>query len=216
MATTTEKTLDYYIIILDESGSMFDHAGDTIGSLKQFHKSQQEISHPDSKFIVNTFNNKMKQRFAGTIGTELGFDYRPEGTTALFDAVGESITDTLNYLAKAEQKPCDVYVIILTDGEENSSRNYTGNIIKQMIETQKSADWKFIFMGANQDAMFNGNRIGIDNGSCLTYTQNSHATPNAFRCVSDGIKRQKKYYSATKESCQVAFTENERDDASAT
>jgi hypothetical protein len=189
---------------------MFEHTKDTLGSLKQFHKSQQEVSHVDSKFVVNTFNNKVETRFTGTIGSDLVFNYRPEGSTALYDAIGQTITNTLNYLAKADTKPKDVYLIILTDGEENSSRSYSSENIKKMIEGQKAADWKFIFLAANQDAMFSGNTLGIEKGACLSYAQNKNATPNAFRCVSEGIKRQKKYSKSTAESCQVSFTECER------
>lgn len=210
MAVSVEKTIDYYCIILDESGSMFAHTNDTIGSLKQFHKTQQEVSHAHSKFVVNTFNNKVGTRFSGTIGTDLVFNYRPEGATALYDAIGQTITDTLNYLAKADTKPKDVYLIIITDGEENSSRSYSGETIKKMIETQKAADWKFIFLAANQDAMFSGGSLGIEKGACLSYAQNKNATPNALRCVSEGIKRQKGYSKTSVESCQVAFTECER------
>lgn len=210
MSASIEKTIDYYCIILDESGSMFDHTKDTLGSLKQFHKSQQDASHVDSKFVVNTFNNKMDTRFTGTIGTDLVFNYRPEGSTALYDAIGETITNTLNYLAKADTKPKDVYLIILTDGEENSSRSYSGETIKKMIETQKAADWKFIFLAANQDAMFSGNKLGIEREACLSYAQNKNATPNAFRCVSEGIKRQKMHTDSNVKSSQVAFTECER------
>jgi hypothetical protein len=213
MSASTEKTIDYYCIILDESGSMFEHTKDTLGSLKQFHASQKDVSHANSKFVVNTFNTKVETRFNGTIGTDLAFNYKPEGSTALYDAIGQTITNTLNYLAKAETKPKDVYMIILTDGEENSSRSYSGDTIRQMIETQKAADWKFIFLAANQDAMFSGNKIGIEKGACLSYAQNKNATPNAFRCVSEGIKRQKAYSNTAVESCQVAFTECERLDA---
>lgn len=216
MSATTEKSFDYYCIILDESGSMFDHTKDTIGSLKQFHASQKEVSHNDSKFIVNTFNNKVEQRFSGTVGSELTFTYKPEGSTSLYDAIGQTITGTLNYLAKAEKKPKDVYMIILTDGEENSSSSYSGDTIKNMIETQKAADWKFIFLAANQDAMFSGNKLGIEKGACLSYAQNKNATPNAFRCVSEGIKRQKyvaKSASGVLGTCQVEFTADERMDA---
>jgi hypothetical protein len=212
MAIAPEKSIDYYSIVIDESGSMFDHTKDTLGSLKQFHASQKDVSHADSPFVVNTFNNKVETRFNGTIGTELVFNYRPEGSTALYDAIGQTITNTLNYLAKAATKPKDVYMIILTDGEENSSRTYSCDTIKTMIETQKAADWKFIFLAANQDAMFSGGNLGIEKGSCLSYAQNKNATPNAMRCVSDGIKRQKGYKGSI-ESCQVAFTEHERMDA---
>lgn len=210
MSASVEKSIDYYCIILDESGSMFDHTKDTIGSLKQFHKTQQDVSHVDSKFVVNTFNNKVETRFSGTIGTDLVFNYRPEGSTALYDAIGQTITNTLNYLAKADNKPKDVYLIILTDGEENTSRSYSGETIKKMIETQKAADWKFIFLAANQDAMFSGNKLGIERGACLSYAQNKNATPNAFRCISEGIKRQKMSTKLNVESRQVAFTECER------
>lgn len=213
MAIAPEKSIDYYSIIIDESGSMFDHTKDTLGSLKQFHASQKDVSHAASQFVVNTFNNKVETRFNGTIGSELVFNYRPEGSTALYDAIGQTITNTLNYLAKAETKPKDVYMIILTDGEENSSRSYAKDTIKQMIETQKAVDWKFIFLAANQDAMFSGGNLGIERGACLSYAQNKNATPNALRCVSDGIKRQKAYSKTASESCQVAFTEFERMDA---
>jgi hypothetical protein len=210
MSAPVEKSYDYYCIILDESGSMVDHTKDTLGSLKQFHKSQQEVSHVDSKFVVNTFNNKVETRFTGSIGSALEFKYTPTGSTALYDAIGQTITNTLNYLAKADTKPKDVYLIILTDGEENSSQSYSGDTIKKMIETQKAADWKFIFLAANQDAMFSGGSLGIERGSCLSYAQNKNATPNAFKCVSEGIKRQKMHAKSNLETCQVAFTECER------
>ena len=213
MSTSIEKSIDYYSIIIDESGSMYDHTKDTLGSLKQFHASQKDVSHADSKFVVNTFNTKVETRFNGTIGSELVFNYKPDGSTALYDAIGQTITNTLNYLAKADTKPKDVYMIIITDGEENSSQSYSGDTITKMIETQKAADWKFIFLAANQDAMFSGGNIGIERGACLSYAQNKNATPNALRCVSEGIKRQKAYSKTSSESCQVAFTECERMDA---
>lgn len=204
---SVEKSVDYYAIILDESGSMVEHTKDTLGSLKQFYKSQQEVSHKNSKFVINTFNNKVETRFTGTIGADLVFNYNPTGLTALYDAIGKTITDTLNYLAKSTQKPNDIYIIILTDGEENSSHFYSGSAIKKMIETQKAADWKFIFLAANQDAMFSGGSLGIEKNSCLSYAQNRLATQNAVYGLSEGIKRQK---ASNTRGCQVEFTSGER------
>ena len=75
-----------------------------------------------------------------------------------------------------------------------------------MIAKQKEADWKFIFLGANQDAILSGGDIGVERGACLSYGQNKHDTPMAMLNVSRGIERQKM---VGKES-QVAFTAEER------
>ena len=203
------ESLDYYAIILDESGSMESHRDDTLGSLRQFHRAQQAISSGKSKFIVRTFSDKGSVRFDGLLENKLDFAYNPTGGTALYDAIGACVNDTLNYLAKISDpacKPKDIYIIIITDGQENSSRTYNKTLIKDMIAKQKEADWKFIFLGANQDAVLSGGDIGVERGACLSYGQNKHDTPMAMLNVSRGIERQKMFGKGS----QVAFTAEER------
>jgi len=210
MSATSAQTYDYYAVILDESGSMHDFAKDTLGSLRQFFNDQRKISTSDSQFLVTTFNTTTEPRFKGTLASELAFKYSPCGNTALYDAIGSTVTEVLNSLSRLDRKPNDVYVIIITDGYENSSRKYTQAAVKEIIEKQKSHDWKFVFLGANQDAFKTGGSIGVTADSCLNYAQNAMATPQALNAVSNGIKRQK-FAKANGLSCSsVQFTSAER------
>jgi hypothetical protein len=210
MSAASAQTFDYYAVILDESGSMHDFARDTLGSLRQFFNDQRKISTSDSQFLVTTFNTTTDLRFKGTLASELAFKYSPCGNTALYDAIGSTVTEVLNSLSRLDRKPNDVYVIIITDGFENSSRKYTQVAVKDLIEKQKSHDWKFVFLGANQDAFKTGGAIGVTADSCLNYAQNAMATPQALNAVSNGIKRQK-FAKANGLSCSsVQFTSAER------
>ncbi len=209
-STTTAQTFDYYAVILDESGSMHDFAKDTLGSLRQFFNDQRKISTSDSQFHVTTFNTNTEPRFNGTLASELTFKYAPCGNTALYDAICGTVNDVLNSLNRLDRKPNDVYIIIITDGYENSSRKYNQTAVKELIEKQKSHDWKFVFLGANQDVFKTGGSIGVSMDSCLNYAQNSYATPQALNAVSNGIKRQK-FAKANGFSCSsVQFTDVER------
>ena len=121
-----------------------------------------------------------------------------------------TVNDVLNTLSRLDRKPNDIYIIIITDGHENSSRKYTQTAVKELIEKQKSHDWKFVFLGANQDAFKAGSSIGVSTDSCLNYAQNSYATPQALNAVSNGIRRQK-FAKANGLSCSsVQFTDVER------
>ncbi len=208
--TATAQTFDYYAVILDESGSMYDFAKDTLGSLRQFFNDQRKISTSDSQFHVTTFSTTTEPRFKGTLASELSFKYSPCGNTALYDAIGGTVNDVLNSVSRLDRKPNDVYIIIITDGYENSSSKYNQAAIKELIEKQKAHDWKFVFLGANQDAFKTGGSIGVSLDSCLNYAQNSTATPQALNAVSNGIKRQKAAKSMGLSCSSVQFTSAER------
>lgn len=204
-STNVQATFDYYAVILDESGSMFDFKRDTLGSLYQFFSEQRKVSTTDSPFIVTTFNSTTELRFKGTLADDLSFKYSPSGNTALYDAIGTTIMEVLNSLNKMDRKPNDIYIIILTDGHENSSQKYNCLTVKDLIEKQKANDWKFVFIGANQDALKTGGAIGVNLDSCLNYAQNAYATQQAMYAVSRGIYRQKQ-----SRASGVKFNPNER------
>lgn len=92
--------------------------------------------------------------------------------TALYDAIGRGATELgLALAAKPEdQRPDKVVVVILTDGYENASQEYTPGSIKEMIERQTNDySWTFTFLGANQDAILEAGKIGITRDAALTY-----------------------------------------------
>lgn len=102
--------------------------------------------------------------------------YQPDGMTPLFDAMGEAfshlrqITDT--------QTDSNVLVTILTDGEENSSREYNGKSIKSIIENLKEKNWTFTYIGANHDVEKFAISISIENS--LSYHANEDGVKKMF------------------------------------
>lgn len=93
------------------------------------------------------------------------FKLVPRGSTALLDAVGRAITETGSRLAamKETERPSLVIFVIVTDGQENSSRTFTREKIREMIQHQRTVyKWPFTFLAANQDAFAEAASLGID------------------------------------------------------
>ena len=102
--------------------------------------------------------------------------------TALYDAIAHTMVITDQYVAA--NKPDQVLFVIMTDGQENSSREFDRQRIMEMIEDrQKTADYEFIYLGANQDAYTVGDGIGIRGGRTLDYA----ASPAAARATMDKL-----------------------------
>ena len=80
-------------------------------------------------------------------------NYRPQGWTNLYDAIGETIINTDKRIRELDHVPAVLFVII-TDGEENSSRTHTLDSVKNLIKAREEDGWTFIYMGANQDVDF--------------------------------------------------------------
>jgi hypothetical protein len=95
----------------------------------------------------------------------------PRGGTALLDAMGQVLKMNLSD---------DAMVIILTDGDENSSRTYTSAHVKDLVNAKK---WKFVYLGANQDAVLAARNIGIH--TSLEY--DAQRTPEVFRALSHTV-----------------------------
>ena len=120
-------------------------------------------------------------------------DYFVRGCTALLDAVGDAIRHigNIHKYARAEDVPEHTMFIITTDGQENASRNYDYDTIRQMIEEQKTKHgWEFLFLGANMDAAAEASRFGIGADHAVEYrcdqvgtALNYEASSAAVSCV---------------------------------
>ena len=91
-------------------------------------------------------------------------DYVAAGSTALIDAIGYSIKhiDSVYKYIREEDIPNHILFVIITDGEENSSIEYSSDEVKRMIkERQDNKNWEFVFIGANIDAVETARHIGI-------------------------------------------------------
>jgi hypothetical protein len=101
-------------------------------------------------------------------------DYTPDGSTPLYDAMGQSLTS----LRQGVQSEDKVLVTVITDGEENASREYSGQSIKALVEELKLKGWVFAYMGANQDVESVGASMSITN--TLSYESTEEGVSKMF------------------------------------
>jgi hypothetical protein len=148
----------YNLIILDESGSMESIKKPTIGG---FNEVVQTIKGMESKFpeqehfisLVSFNGMGMKEILFNQPVRELGeideSKYQPRSSTPLFDAMGFNLTKQRDSIESAED--VNVLVTILTDGEENASVEYRGEVIAKLVGELKLKNWVFTYIGANHD-----------------------------------------------------------------
>ena len=152
------KNMTEIVCVLDRSGSMESIVDDAIGGFNTFLKTQQETP-GEARMSVVLFDHEYDLLYRGKALADIppfnSLTFVPRGSTALFDALGRTIQEVgvrLAALAEVE-RPNKVLFVILTDGQENASKNYTGQQIKEMITHQLNVyQWEFLFFAANQDA----------------------------------------------------------------
>ena len=169
-------------LILDRSGSMSGLESDVIGGINTFIEDQKKLPEPASIAFVR-FDSMEIERFRAMKPLEqceplTAGEYQPRGGTPLLDAVGRTIAQ-LGEDWKTE-KPERAIIVIVTDGCENASREYTKAKIQEMIKArQDSGKWAFIYLGANVDAFSEAGSIGISMANSAGYV-NSHAGVRAM------------------------------------
>lgn len=191
------------ICILDRSGSMKSILNDAIGGYNTFLEEQQNEEGLarltnilfSSDYMIKENNVDIKSVPQFTTET-----YVPSGFTALYDAIGKTIDDRIEWLSSVpkEERPEKTLCVILTDGEENSSRKYKKEQIKSKItEMREDFDWEFIFLAANQDATLAADSIGIAKSNSLNFSADSEGTRIAYANMS---KATKSYRSSSKKT----------------
>jgi len=112
----------------------------------------------------------------------------PKGMTAMYDAIGNTI-DSIHKQFKSDKKKSDkVIFLIMTDGEENSSREYTQETVFKLIEDRQKKDkWAFLFIGANIDTMKAGGGMGISKGNTMAYSNTGKGVNTAYLNMSASV-----------------------------
>lgn len=189
----TKENFTSINVIVDASGSMAHLSHDTIGNFNTFLKEQKEFP-GEAVFTLCTFNTdyRLPHDFV-KIASVPNLDsksYVPRGGTALLDAMGTTIDSLGRKLAALpeEERPSKVIFLIITDGHENSSRRYSAEQIKSMVEHQKDVySWEFVFMGANIDAITTGTNLGISAHNTLNYSATSEGTADLYKSISSNM-----------------------------
>lgn len=162
-------------VILDESGSMESARNSTISGFNEFLQDRQADAHDMEVLLwLTKFNSKKENVYDAEDAREVPKltreTYKPIGGTALLDAVGSTIFAIESRAAAEEVKP-KVIVMVMTDGEENASRYFRSEQVKQLIEDkQAEGNWTFMYMGANQNSWLNSKQMGIPMGNTINYT----------------------------------------------
>lgn len=174
------------ICILDRSGSMSNLAADTIGGYNSFIE-QQKTKAGAAEVTTVLFDDQYEKISDATdinaVPELTSEQYYARGTTALLDAVGRTITETLSRLESKKICPAKrrVLVMIMTDGYENASKEFTKAKVKALVEaTTKDYDWNYIFIGANIDAAAEAGGIGIDRKHAANYKPTSEGVQESF------------------------------------
>jgi uncharacterized protein YegL len=188
-----KKGLTELVFIIDRSGSMHGLENDTVGGFNSMIAKQREVSGEANITTVlfddnyELLHNRIDLK---CIKEMTGREYYVRGTTALLDAIGKTISmmggvqKNLSKNNKAEK----VLFIIITDGLENASREYSLNKVKGMIERQKSRyGWEFMFLGANIDAVKTAEDMGISGNRASNYRGDRKGTKLNYSVVSEAM-----------------------------
>jgi len=188
-----KKGLTELVFILDKSGSMGGLESDTIGGFNAMLARQQAV---EGECLVTTvlFDNRyelLHDRIdLRAVSPMTDKEYQVGGSTALLDAVGR----TVNKIGSAQKNTAEDYraekvmFVIITDGEENASREFSAEKVKALIEQRKSKDgWEFIFLGANIDAVETAGRFGVAPDRAFDYLADSEGTQLNFKIMTKAV-----------------------------
>lgn len=155
-------------VILDKSGSMSTKVEDVIGGFNLYLDELAKEPAVDYGFSLTLFDTVVEMRYKAVPLAKVtkldAKNYRPSGNTALFDAVGNTVqTVSSDGFDK-------IITVIMTDGQENSSREWTMPAVRELIQRKESAgNWTFVFLGADLDAFTQGTSLGVPLANAVRY-----------------------------------------------
>lgn len=181
------------VFILDRSGSMAGLEADTIGGFNSMLEKQKK---QEGEAVVTTvlFDHDyelLHDRFdIHNVRQVTSNEYYVRGNTALLDAVGKTISKIANVQRNAGdgERAGKVVFVIITDGMENASREYSYPQVRKMIQIEKDEyGWEFIFLGANIDAEEVAGRYGINKERAVNYHADSKGIRNTYDFACEAI-----------------------------
>lgn len=163
-------------MILDRSGSMQSVRSDIVGGFNQFLSEQKAVPGECTVTLVQFDDQEPYDILRDCKPIQsvdpLGDEYQPRGSTPLYDAVGRGIVNTGERLSNMPEhdRPGKVVFVIITDGLENASKEYDAAKVAAMTKDQQEKyGWQFVYLGANQDALAEGAKMGTRRGSSANY-----------------------------------------------
>ena len=185
----TNSNYTHLALVVDRSGSMADIKDDAQGGINTL-IAEQFAEEGQLTVTLSEFDDHFED-VVRMSGKPFAYKLSPRGSTALLDAVGKEITRTaqeLDALPKA-LRPSKVLFVVVTDGQENSSNEFTLKAVKASIETQrKDHGWTFQFIGA-EEAAWQGREIGMNSAS---FKRTDKGQRGAYKTMNDSMKTYRK------------------------
>jgi len=200
-------------VLLDRTGSMQSIREDTIGGFNAFLNQQKEepglatltlvqFDSQDPYEVIHDF------RAIQSVPELTRATFVPRASTPLLDAMGRCINDLEQNLLKMTEvdQPARIVVVVITDGQENASREFRAKQVQDMIqEKQEKDDWQFVFLSADLSAINDAITSGVKPAAALSFDKNARGTAAVWKSASARISD---FRAARKKS--VAFTEEDR------
>ena len=183
------------VAIIDRSGSMYGKEEDTIGGINTTIQELKKSENVDEiyfslKFFNETEEMKIRSKKISEIRPLKPSELHPSGSTALLDALGNTITYFVEKKLRNQDSFDQCLIYVATDGLENTSKIFTKDTLKQTIENaENSYNIKIMYLGANQDAIFEASQIGIPLERAINYNENTESSQNVYRAVAASVQR---------------------------
>lgn len=172
------------IFLLDRSGSMSSIATETISSFNSYVEDQKALPGKATLTLIQ-FDNQYEVKYVDiNVSDVTPLDkstFVPRGYTALYDAIGTTVN---TFLKEESDSDLKTIFVIMTDGEENASKEYNYLQVKELIQTAESRNWDVLFLGANMNAQAVGAQMGISSSKSVTFAYDSIGAENAIKSVS--------------------------------
>lgn len=196
----------HMIFVLDRSGSMHAMLMDTIGGFNRLIEDQKKLT-GECTVSLHQFDDRYETVYQTVpldmVEPRTPHNFVPRGGTALLDAVGRAVVNEgviLTAMAES-RRPSKVVLVILTDGEENSSKEFNLNKVREMLtEQQERYNWEVMFLGSSLDAISVASRMGIRAGNAASYGAN----------MQDAMGATSKALSRGRMGQSMAYTDEER------
>lgn len=160
-----KSNLLHICFVLDESGSMYNSVDDVIGGFQKLIDEQKGEKNGECIISLYRFSGTVKKDYIGKPVNEVPkLYYSPGGCTAMNDGVGTAIDEIGKWLSDMDEseRPSKNMIVIMTDGQENASKEYNFDTVKAKIKHQEEKySWTFVYMGTNLQDLKDANRLGI-------------------------------------------------------
>jgi Mg-chelatase subunit ChlD len=172
------------LVIGDRSGSMAPLLPEAVGGFNNFLHDQQKLgANIEMTFVLfdDQYDPIYIKSNVANIADMTTEKWLARGLTALLDAIGKGIAD---FNPGPDEQ---AVVVIITDGHENASKEFTRENIKKLIEDKEKLGWKFIFLASDKTAILDAASFGISAGSTYAFTANAVGTMRSYDAVSHTV-----------------------------